>query len=197
MISAPATRTDSINPSELIARGAALQASLIAEYDQEDITESCHPVVTATPHLSTALGVLCFTDDPSRGVFVPIVENFTPVPCRRTGDFAVPGAGGDVLIKLVEATSRIHKKTIEPTSKKSNHVDEPDSDLDDDSDEEPEEVKEKKWTVGQVVAEAAIRGTKKGDKIEIQVDVGPEMQVSLVAREATAKGGVRGVVPGL
>lgn len=198
VISAPATRTDSINPSELVARGAAIQASLISEFDIEDVRESSHPVVTAAPHLSAALGVLCISSDENgHGVFTPLVEAYTPVPVRRTKVFGVPGAGGDVIIKLCEATSEVITKTIAkaPAAKSNGKKDDSDeSDSDEESEEEDEEVKEKKWTVKSVVAEAAIRGTKKGSKIEVQLNIGGDLAVNIVAREVGGKGGVRGVV---
>ncbi len=45
-ILAPSTSATAINPSELQARGAALQASLIQEYEAEDIDQSTHAAVT-------------------------------------------------------------------------------------------------------------------------------------------------------
>lgn len=195
-ISAPATRTDAINPSELAARGAAIQASLIAEFDTEDVRESCHPVVTATPHLAKTLGVLSISAQNEQGVFTPLVEAETAVPARRTAIFAVPAAGGNVLIKLVEATSTVITKPAEKKAKAATNGDKNDSDdSDDDSEEEEEDTKEKKWTVGKTVAEAAIHGVKKGGKVEVQVNIAPDLSVTLVAREVGAKGGVRGVIP--
>jgi molecular chaperone DnaK (HSP70) len=198
IISAPATRVDAINPSELAARGAAIQASLISEFDIEDVRESCHPVVTAAPHLSAALGVLCISaDEKGHGVFIPLVGADTPVPVRRTKIFGVPGAGGDVLIKLCEATSEVVVKPVEKKAAATNGKkddSEDDDDSDDESEEEDEEIKERKWTVKSVISEAAIRGTKKGSKIEVQLNVGADLALSIVAREVGGKGGVRGVV---
>jgi molecular chaperone DnaK (HSP70) len=203
IVSAPATRTDAMNPSELAARGAAVQASLISEFDIEDVRESCHPVVTATPHISKALGVLCISPSEEQGVFYPLIEAETPVPARRSATFSVPAAGGDVIIKLCEATNSVitkavEKKSIPDTNGEKDDEDDDDSDDDDDDDEddedEEEEVKEKQWTVGKTIAEAAIHGVKKGGKVEVQVNVGPDLATTLVAREVGAKGGVRGVV---
>jgi molecular chaperone DnaK (HSP70) len=196
VVSAPATRADSINPSELAARGAAIQASLISEFDIEDVRESCHAVVTAAPHLSAALGVLCISaDEKGHGVFIPLVDAHTPVPVRRSKIFGVPGAGGDVLIKLCEATSEVITKPAEkkPAGTNGKKDDSDDDDSDEESDEE-EDIKEKKWTVKSVISEAAIRGTKKGSKIEVQLNIAPDLAISIVAREVGGKGGVRGVV---
>jgi molecular chaperone DnaK (HSP70) len=197
-IFAPSTRADAINPSELAARGAAIQASLITDFDLEDVRESCHPVVTATPHVSTALGVLCISGDGDKGVFVPVVESHTPAPVRRTRTFGVPAAGGDVLVKLCEARSTVVVKTVERKPKAEvngeKDDDEDDSDDDSDEDEDEEEIREKKWAVGKTICEAAIRGVKKGAKVEVQVNIGPDLAVTLVAREVDGKAAVRGVV---
>lgn len=193
-VSAPATRPDAINPSELAARGAAIQASLISEFDIEDIKESNHPVVTATPHLSTALGVLSLSPSEEKGIFTTIIEANTPVPVRRTATLSVPAAGGDVLIKLVEATSSIISKLVEKKAKAETNGDKDSDDSDDDSEDEDEEVKEKKWSVGKTIAEAAVKGVKKGGKVQVQLSIGTDLSVTLVAREVGAKGGIRGVV---
>ncbi|KAL8740570.1 MAG: hypothetical protein Q9184_008473, partial [Pyrenodesmia sp. 2 TL-2023] len=57
-ILSPSTSPTAINPSDLSARGAAIQASLIQEFEKEDIEQSTHPMVTVTPHLRRAIGVL-------------------------------------------------------------------------------------------------------------------------------------------
>jgi molecular chaperone DnaK (HSP70) len=190
---APSTRPkDSINPSELAARGAAIQASLISDFEAEDIEESSHPVVTATAHTSAALGIVTITADGDKGVFVPIIEKDTPVPARRTKLFGVPGAGGDVLIRLAEGSSEITVKTVERKKEEKTESEEEDSDEDEDEDEE---IREKKWVVGKTIAEAAIKGTKKGAKVEVQLNIGTDFAVTLVARQVGAHGGVRGVVP--
>ena len=195
---APSRRPDALNPSELAARGAAIQASLIADFDHDDISESCHPVVTVTPHLQHALGVLCVAPDEQHGVFTPIIEANTPVPARRTANVPVPAAGGDVLVKVCEGSRHIRVETKarpEANGKKGADADDEEAETDDeDSDEEEEETREKVWKVGRVVAEAAVRGTKKGAKIEVQINVAPDLGVTVIARVVGGKGGVRGVV---
>jgi molecular chaperone DnaK (HSP70) len=193
-VSAPATRPDAISPSELAARGAAMQASLIVDFDIADIRESSHAVVTATPHLSAALGVLCISSDSPPGVFTPLIDTNTPAPVRRSQTFSVPGAGGDVIIKLCEATSEVVSRPAEnkPNSPADDEGD-GEGDDDDESDEE-EEVREKKWAVQKIVAEAALRGVSKGGKVEVQLNIGPDLAITMVAREVGGKGGVRGLV---
>lgn len=195
-ILSPSTAPTAINPSDLSARGAAIQASLIQEFDKEDIEQSTHPMVTVTPHLRHAIGVLVVSDSEDRGIFRPLVEAETPVPSRRTSQFATPKEGGDVLVKICEGVRAI--KVSKPAAKpKANGKAEADSDLDsddDDGEDEDEEVREKVWKVGTVLAEAAVRGVKKGGKVEVTVNVGGDLSVQVTAREVGGKGGVRGTV---
>ncbi|KAH3950369.1 hypothetical protein HBI25_003320 [Parastagonospora nodorum] len=195
-VMAPSTSSTAINPSELAVRGAAIQASLIQEFELEDIEQSTHPMVTVTPHLTTAVGVLCISGDESNGVFHSIVDAETQLPVRRTAIVATPKAGGDVLIKLAEGSRHIKVTKPEPKPKKeSNDSDDEDDSEDDESDEE-EELREKTWKVGNVLSEAAIRGVKKGGKVEIQLNIGADLSINATYREVGGKGGVRGIIQG-
>ncbi|KAG0650422.1 Heat shock 70 [Hyphodiscus hymeniophilus] len=187
---APSTTPAAISPSELQARGAALQASLIQEYEAEDIDQSTHPAVTTVKHLTHAIGVLSITGDSAKGVFTPIIAAETAVPARRTIHIATPKEGGDVLVKIVEGGSHIKVTKTEPKPKENGNKDD-DSD-EDSSDEEPEEQREKVWKVGNVLAEAAIKDVKKGGKVEVMINVAADLSVTVTAREVGGKGGVRG-----
>jgi molecular chaperone DnaK (HSP70) len=200
-ILSPSTETTAINPSELQARGAALQASLIQEYDAEDINQSTHAAVTTVPHITNAIGVISISES-GEEVFVPIVPPETAVPARRTVHVAAPKDGGDVLIKVVEGNTHIKVTKPEPKAKANeskaakvedaNDSDEEDSD---DSDEEEEEEKrEKVWKIGSTLAEAGIRGVKKGGKVEVTINVNTDLSVMVTAREVGGKGGVRGTL---
>lgn len=195
---APSTSPTAINPSELAARGAAIQASLIQEFDAEDVEQSTHPMVTVTPHLRRALGVVCAAagEGADAGVFRPLVEAETAAPVRRSAVFAAPKEGGDVLVRLCEGEREIKVSKPEPKSK-TNGVAEADgegSEEESDEDDEEEEVREKGWKVGTALAEVAVRGVKKGGKVEVQVSVGADLEVQVTAREVGGKGGVRGSV---
>ncbi|TVY93340.1 Ribosome-associated complex subunit [Lachnellula willkommii] len=189
-ILAPSTTPTAINPSELQARGAALQASLIQEYESEDIDQSTHPAVTTVKHLTNAVGVLSITGDESKGIFTPILSAETAVPARRTIHINVPKEGGDVLVKIVEGGSHIKVTKEEPAKTNGNK----DDDSDEDSDDEPEERREKIWKVGKVLAEASVKDTKKGGKVEVMINVAGDLAVTVTAREVGAKGGVRGTL---
>jgi molecular chaperone DnaK (HSP70) len=190
-ILAPSTTPSAINPSELQARGAALQASLIQEYEKEDIEQSTHAAVTTVKHLSNAIGVLSIAGDDSKGVFTPIIAAETAVPARRTIHINAPKDGGDVLVKIVEGGSHIKVTKQEPQPKTNGEKDDED-DEDDDSEEELDDLREKVWKVGNVLAEAAVKGVKKGGKVEVMINVAGDLAVTVTCREVGGKGGVRG-----
>ena len=204
-ILAPSTETTAINPSELQARGAALQASLIQEYEAEDIDQSTHAAVTTVPHITNAIGVISLNES-GEEVFVPIVPPETAVPARRTVHVAAPKEGGDVLVKVVEGNTHIKVTKPEPKVKengdskaaKVEDVDDDeaddDSDFSDDEEEEEEEKREKVWKIGNTLAEAGIRGVKKGGKVEVTINVNADLSVIVTTREVGGKGGVRGTL---
>lgn len=191
VVIAPSTSSTAINPSELAARGAAIQASLIAEFEKEQIEQSTEAVVTVTPHLSNAIGLISGAE--GKEEFALIVEPETPVPVRRTAQIAVKD-GGDVLIRLAEGVRLIDVAMDEGKPTTNGAGAESDDEDEDDSDDEPEEVRSKSWKPGKLLAEAGIRGVKKGGKVEVQVNVSADTSVTLVCREIGGKGGVRGVV---
>jgi molecular chaperone DnaK (HSP70) len=190
---APSTSATAVNPSELQARGAALQASLIVEFDKEDIEQSTHPAVTTVKHLTNAVGVLSISGDSAKGVFTPIIAAETAVPARRTIHINAPKDGGDVLIKIVEGGSHIKVSAPPPKTKTNGDKgNSDDSESEEESDEEPEDVREKVWKVGNVLAEAAIKGVAKGGKVEVMINVAGDLAVTVTCREVGGKGGVRG-----
>ncbi|KFY15708.1 hypothetical protein V492_01807 [Pseudogymnoascus sp. VKM F-4246] len=195
-ILAPSTTPTAINPSELAARGAALQASLIQEYDAADIEQSTHAAVTTVKHLAHALGVLAISEDAARGVFTPVVPAETAAPARRTIHIAAPKAGGDVLIKVVEGGSYIKVTQPEPKAKSNGakvaDAHEDGSEDDESSEEEEEETREKVWKVGGVLAEIAVKGVKAGGSVEVTINVAGDLATTITAREVGGKGGVRG-----
>ncbi|SPO00170.1 probable heat shock protein HSP70 (regulator protein involved in pleiotropic drug resistance) [Cephalotrichum gorgonifer] len=194
-ILSPSTVVDAINPSELAVRGAALQASLIQEFETEDIEQSTHPAVTTVKHIGNSIGVL--TVGPAgEEVFTPIIMPDTAVPARRMIQFPVPKEGGDVLVKVVEGNTHIKVTQPEPKAKRATveaAADSDDSDFDEE-DEEDEEKREKEWKVGATLAEAALRDTKKDDKVEVTVNVLADLSVSVAIRVVGAKGGIRGTI---
>jgi molecular chaperone DnaK (HSP70) len=195
-ILAPATSTTSLNPSELSARGAALQASLIQAFEKEDIEQSTHEMVTVTPHLTTAIGY-SVTGEPENS-FTVIISPDTAVPARRTQ--VITGVEGDILISISEGERDI-KVTQPPKpetngTKKATAEDAADSDDDDDEDEddEPEEIRSKVWKPKNNLAEFVFRDLKKKSKVEVTVNVDAELVLSITARQVGGKGGIRGEI---
>ncbi|RPB19461.1 putative Hsp70 chaperone [Terfezia boudieri ATCC MYA-4762] len=104
-ILAPATCTASLNPSELAARGAAMQASLVQDFEKEDIDQATHPAVTIAPHLAKTIGVAIANGGETEH-FCRLLESDTALPARRTAQFEV-AQDGDVLVKICEGVREI------------------------------------------------------------------------------------------
>ena len=194
VIISPSTIGTAVNPSELTARGAAIQASLVSEFEKSDVEENTEAVVTVTPHLHHAIG-LVIASESGKESFAVIIDPETPVPVRRTAQIPVP-SGGNVLLRIAEGTREIDVRKEEKPATNGTAKDNDDSDEDEDSDDEPEEVRSKVWKAGKMLAEAGIRDVKKGGKVEVQVNVAADMSVTVVAREVGGKGGVRGNLEG-
>jgi molecular chaperone DnaK (HSP70) len=191
---APATSTTAINPSELSARGAAFQASLVQEFEHEDIEQSIHPMVTVTPHLTKAIGVE-FTSQ-SDVTFQPLLSAETALPARRIAQYSAPKEGGDVLVRVCEGARDIKVTKPEPKAKEEKPAqDEDDSDFDSEDDEE-EETREIVWKTEKPVAELAVKGVKANGKIEVMVHVNPDLGLQIAVREVGSQNAVRGAVNG-
>ncbi len=90
-------------------------------------------MVTVTPHLRNAIGVMVVSEDVKKGLFIALIEKETAVPCRRAGVFAVPREGGDVLIKICEGVRDIKvSKKEKPKTNGKGTSDDSDSDADED-----------------------------------------------------------------
>ncbi|KAJ5684263.1 Ribosome-associated complex subunit SSZ1 [Penicillium maclennaniae] len=192
-ILAPSTSVSALNPSELSARGAAFQASLIQEFDQEDIEQSIHPMVTATPHLSKAIGVEF--QSATGTTFQPLLAAETALPARRIAQYNAPKDGGDVLVRVCEGAREIKVTKPEPKAKQEKPADDSDSDFDSD-DEEEEDHREIVWKTEKPVAELAVKGVKAGGKVEVMVHVNPDLGLQIAVREVGGSTAVRGAING-
>ncbi|CAI7585019.1 unnamed protein product [Penicillium pancosmium] len=193
-ILAPSTLTSAINPSELSARGAAFQASLVQEFDHEDIEQSIHPMVTVTPHLSKAIGVE-FTSNTDT-TFQPLLNAETALPARRIAQYVAPKEGGDVLVRVCEGARDIKVTKPEPKAKEEKPADDEDSDFSDEDDEEEEDIREIVWKTEKPVAELAVKGVKAGAKVEVMVHVNPDLGLQIAVREVGGSTAVRGAING-
>lgn len=208
---APSTTTGAVNPSELTARGAALQAYMIEGFEPEDVEQSTHPALTVTPHLAQTVGIVVVGDDSSSGsnddeTFLPIVAAETPLPVRRTLTFLNKAdTTSGILIRLCEGTSSIKITKPEPkpktngsSQKPSASDSDPDSDSDDDDDEEEEDQRSKEWKIGASLGELALRDVTRGKKVTCQVSIAADLGVSVSASEVGAgKTGVGGMIEGV
>lgn len=149
-------------------------------------------MVTVTPHIRHAIGVILVTEDVHRGVFHPILEAETAVPARRVCFFPVNREGGNVLVKVCEGIREIRVRKADPSQKGAvnGNQDEEDGELDD-SEGEENETREKIWKVGNVLAELAVRGVGKGGKVEVALQIGSDLGLQITARAAGGKGSVR------
>ncbi|KAL4819339.1 heat shock protein 70 family [Aspergillus spinulosporus] len=192
-ILAPSTLASAINPSELSARGAAIQASLIQEFETEDIEQSIHPMVTATPHLSKAIGVEFTSGDAVE--FLPLLNTETALPARRVAQYSVPAQGGDVLIRVCEGSREIKvtKPELKPKEEKPKAEDDED-DSDFDSEEEEEDIREIVWKTEQPIAELAVKGVKAKGKVELMIHINADLGLQITAREVGGQNAVRGAV---
>jgi molecular chaperone DnaK (HSP70) len=168
----------SYNPSELVARGAAIQASLISNFDAETITEAIHPVVTVVGHLLHPLGVK--THD---GKLDVILEGESAVPCR--GKRVYLASEGDIVIEVFEGKRETEIIATPPTPPP-----------EEDGEPEEEQIRRRIVVPERKIAALRVKGVKKGAKVEVQIQVDQEGRVVIVGRELGRKdGGVaKGVV---
>jgi hypothetical protein len=164
---------------------------LVQEFDKEDIDQSTHPMVTVTPHLHSAIGVQIVSKG-DEGAFTVMIAPDSVVPVRRTSLFKAPA--GDILVRVCEGEREI--KVTKPESKLQTNgakdSDDENSDIDDDDEEE--DIRERVWKAKKTLAEFALKDLKKGGKIEVMINVGADMALSITAREAGGKGGIRGSI---
>lgn len=187
-VRAPSTSTTSMNPAFLSATGAAIQASLIQEFEKEDIDQSTHPMVTVTPHIQNAVGIQIEADGESSS-FEVIVPPDSATPIRKT-KVVKSLSDGEMILRVCEGERKI--KITKPQSRTTTETNgERDSDEGSDLDDEEEEIRKKMWVATKPLGEITAK-VKKGLKVEVTVNIGVDLSVSIAAREVGAKTGVRG-----
>jgi molecular chaperone DnaK (HSP70) len=167
VVVAPSLDTKATYPEELVARGAALQASLLENFDAEEIEESLSPVVTNTQHLAKAIGITG-----ADGEFITIFKPETTYPIRKSIKLDAPK--GDVLVTVVEGEASVKETTLEA------EVDEEDED--DYSDEEPEVVRQRVYIPGTKLAELVVRDNQ-DEQVEVTFNITKEGAFTVSARE--------------
>ncbi|GMM37630.1 Ssz1 protein [Saccharomycopsis crataegensis] len=174
-IISPAT-PKAIDPVDLIARGAALQASMIESFDEAEVKEALQPVIVNTPHLTKALGIL-----DAEGKFVQILRSEAATPVRRSIKVAAPK--GDALISIYEAERDIKETTVEQAPKEEKEEDDEESDWSDDEDDEPEIIREKIFVPKAKIADLVVKDVSEGATIEITIDINKNNELQVFARE--------------
>lgn len=169
VVVSPALDPKALNPSELVSRGAALQASLIESFDEDEIKESLQPIVVNTQHLSKPIGI-----KDAEGNFVPILVVETAYPIKKSIQ-VTNGESSAVSIELFEGKRTIKETVIEP---------EQDSDdSEDESDDEPEIKKEVVYVAGELLAELSLKDLKPNSKLEVIVNITQNGTLHVSGRE--------------
>ncbi|KAI9307102.1 heat shock protein 70 family [Cunninghamella echinulata] len=162
-----------LEADEVVARGCAIQGSLIAGFEAEDIDASVHPVVTLAPSTQKAIGVTN-----AKGDFVPIIPKGTALPARRSFNFTASQDVSDfVYVALHEGDHIIEKKEIPVEPLPVEEGEEP-------VEEEPEIVTTV-YTKPAALLVEAILPAKKDSKVEVQVTVDTDLKVILVLRDGS------------
>lgn len=166
-IYAPATDSKLPNPNELNCRGAAIQASLIAGFDDEEIAESLQPIVVNTEHLQSSIGI-----KDTDGKFLTILPKETAYPIKKSISFT--STSDNVEIEFVEGKRTIKETVVEPEQY---------SDEEEDSEEEePEIVKEVEYVPGTLLAKIVLQGVGSGKTVDVIVNIDREGKMHLTAR---------------
>lgn len=171
---APAIESKAVEPAELVARGAAIQAALVADFDADEIKESTQAVVTVAPHTTAPIGVKL-----ADGSLKVIIPQDTPLPVKKS---VVLPAKGSFFAQIYEGKHSIDEKEVTPTN------DDDDSDFDD----EPYTERTKKVDSTHLLGELGLESIS-GDKVEVIVNITRELKLEISAREIGGAGVVRGV----
>jgi len=172
VVVAPALDGKAVDPSESVVRGAALQASLIESFDDEEIAESLAPIVVNTQHLSKPIGI-----KDSEGKFVPIVVAETAYPIKKSIE-VTNGDSAAVIVELYEG-----KRTVKETVIEAEKSSDPEDSEDDYSDDEPEIKKEIVYEAGDLLAELSLKDLKPNSKLEVTVNITQNGTLHLSGRE--------------
>lgn len=153
-------------------------------------------MVTVTPHILSPIGIQIEGND-NNSSFEMIIPQDSAVPVRHTKVFR-SAAEGDIIIRVCEGKSHIKVTKPEPKSKAltngtTSSDAASDSEFGDDGDEEEEDIREKVLEATNSLAEMAMKVVK-GGKIEVSVNIGADMSVSLTARDLGSRAGTRGQV---
>lgn len=169
-IIAPSLDSKALNPSELVALGAALQASLVESFDESEIKESLQPIVVNTQHLSKPIGI-----KDADGNFQPILVAETAYPIKKSIE-VTNGDSTSVIVELYEG-----KRTVKETVIEAEPVE--DSEDEDSEEEEPEIKREVVYECGDKLAELSLKDLKPNANLEVIVNITQNGVLHLSGRE--------------
>ncbi|KAI7907357.1 heat shock protein 70 family [Cokeromyces recurvatus] len=165
-----------LESDEVVARGCAIQGSLVSGFEKEDIDAAIHPVVTLAPNTTKAIGVLN-----AKGEFITVIPRGTALPTRRVFEFGnAEDNQSAAYLALYEGEHVIEKVEVKPEPVEVEDDEEP-------YEEEPEIVTKVYTKPAAQLVEASLPLEKaakaKGSKIEVQITVDAQANVTLIMRE--------------
>lgn len=166
-IYAPTIDSKLPNPNELNCRGAAIQASLIAGFDDEEIKESLQPVVVNTEHLQVPIGIKDL-----EGKFLTLLSKETAYPIKKSISFT--SNKDNIEIEFYEGKRSIKETVVEPEQYS--------DDEEDSEEEEPEIIREVEYIPGTLLAKIALTGVKAQSKVDIIAQINRDGKMHLTAR---------------
>lgn len=177
----PSTDPKAIAPNELVARGCAIQGSIVADLDLEEVSQVDR--LTSAEQLSQTIGVQIGE------TIVPVLAKHTLIPTKKTVEIKASGE----LVKIVEVKNTI--KTIvhqpEPKQEKDESEKKDDDDESDWSDDEDEEWEEKVLVLEPTKTLAEISMTlKESAKVTLYITANRSLQVSVTSNGQTVQGTV-------
>ncbi len=144
-------------------------------------------MVTVTPHIPSAIGIELEAEEGTCS-FEVVIPQDSAVPIRKT-KVMQSLSDGEMVLRVCEGQRKIKITKPEPKSKAETNGE---KDADEDSDlEDEEDVRERIWAATKPLGEITAK-VKKGLKVEVTINVGADLSISITARELGAKTGVRG-----
>lgn len=145
-------------------------------------------MVTVTPHIPNAIGIETEAEGETSS-FEVVVPQDSAVPVRKT-KVVQSLSDGEMVLRICEGERKI-KSTKAESKPKAETNGNKDSDEDSDLDDGEEDVRQRIWIATKPLGEITAK-VKKGLKVEVTVNVGADLSISITARELGAKTGVRG-----
>ncbi|TKY88000.1 hypothetical protein EX895_003096 [Sporisorium graminicola] len=185
-----ASITASIDADQVIARGCAIQAQVIAAAPEGSKESAYIHNVPATPVAAVADLKVDTTSAPlglvlADGRFVTLIPAYTPYPIRRSFRFPVAAGAASVAFTLDEGKDEVHVETIQPDE--DDEVDEDDEPL------EPEQVKTAVTKpTGKNIALFEVKTPGKGkSKVELELTLTKPGSLVVEAKEQGSSEGVK------